>query len=60
MKIKGVIINLKIKKVKNNNSKIYVGIFWSCCGISSVSDRSLLQLVIILKVYRPPPIHSQY
>ena len=26
MKIKGVIKNLKIKKIKNDNSKIYLGI----------------------------------
>ena len=27
MKIKGVIKNLKIKKIKNDNNKIYIGIF---------------------------------
>ena len=36
--------------------KIYQEFLWSCCGqcgVSSVSDSSLFQLVLVLKVYRP-------
>ena len=65
MKIKGVIKNLKIKKfkLKNDNSKIYPGIsleLLKAVWVSSVSDSSLFQLVLVLKVDRPPPLHSQY
>ena len=63
MKIKGVIEDLKkkekIKKLKKIIMvKIYLGIslhlLWQC-GVSSVSDSSLFQL-ILLKIYRPLPM----
>ena len=60
MKIKGVIEDLKIKKIKkilkNDNIKnIFWDFLWCCCrqcGVSSFSDSSLIQL-ILLKIYRP-------
>ena len=59
MKIKGVIKNLKNFKLTNVNSKIYLGIslellkeVWG----QSVSDSSLFQLILLLKVYRPLPM----
>ena len=60
MKIKGVIKNLKIKKKNfNDNSKIYLGIsleLLRAVWISSVSNSSLFQLILLLKVYRPLPM----
>ena len=58
MKIKGVRKNLKIKKkLKNDDSKIYLGISLELSRAvwGSVSDSSLFQL-ILLKVYRPLPM----
>ena len=43
-----------VKNVSRNFSGAVVG-----CGVSSVSDRSLFQLVLVLKVYRLPPVLSQ-
>ena len=65
MKIKGVIKNLKIKnikkKLKNDKSKIYLGIslelLWAAWG--QFSFRYFLVLVLVLKVYKPPPMLSQ-
>ena len=61
MKIKGVIEDLKRKKLKMIIVKIYLGIspellqavprVW----VSSVSDSSLFQL-ILLRIYRPLPM----
>ena len=39
--------------------KICLGFLWSCCGqcgVSSVSDSSLFQLILFLKSYRPLPM----
>ena len=61
MKIKGVIDDLKIKKLKIKKMiivKIYLGISLELCGqcgVSSVSDNSLFQ-IIHLKIYRPFPM----
>jgi len=58
MKLKIVIKNLKIKKIKNDNSKIYLGIslalLRAVCGQFSL-DSSLFHL-ILLKVYRSLPM----
>ena len=57
MKIKGV-MDLKIKKFNYNSKNISRNFFWRCCGqcgVSSVSDSSLIRL-ILLKIYRPLPI----
>ena len=59
MKIKGAIKNLKIKKIFNYNSKIYLGISLELLRevwINSVSNSSLFQLILLLKVYRPLPM----
>ena len=62
MKIKGVIKNLKIKtikKFKNDNSKIYLGIsldLLRAVWVSSVSDSFLFQLILLLKVFRCLPM----
>ena len=60
MKIKGVIDELKIKKInlKNDNIKNISMNFSSCCGQcgdSSVSDSSLFQF-ILLKICRSLPL----
>ena len=63
MKIKGVIKNLKIKKIKkfkNDNSKIYLGI--SLDLLRAVWGQLfqivffLFQLILLLKVYRSLPM----
>ena len=63
MKIKEVIKTLKIKenkqKIKNDNSKIYLGVslelLREVCGVS-VLGSSLFQLTLLLKVYRSLPM----
>ena len=63
MKMKGVVGYLKIKKnfffnLKNDNSKNISRTFSGVvveCGVSSFSDSSLIQL-ILLKIYRPLPM----
>ena len=59
MKIKGVIEDLKFKRLKNDNGKNISMIFlWCCCrqrGVSSFSDSSLIWLTL-LKIYRPIPM----
>ena len=59
MKIKGVIRSLKIKKNKNDNSENISRNFSGAVWVSSVSDSSLFQLMLLLKVYRPLPKLSQ-
>ena len=64
MKFKGVIKDLLfLKKVKSDNSKYissnFSGAVVGSVGVSSFSDSSLFQLVLVLKVYRPPPMLSQ-
>ena len=64
MKINGVIKNLKIfLKFKNDSSKNISRDFSRAvggqCGVSSVSDSSLFQLIFFLKVYRPLPMLSK-
>ena len=60
MKIKGVIEDLKIKKIKNdsknskNISRSFSGVVVDSYGVSSFSDSSLIRL-IFLKIYRPLP-----
>ena len=59
MKIKGVRKNLKIKKkLKNDDIKIYLGISLELSRAvwGSVSDSSLFQLILLLKVNRPLPM----
>ena len=60
MKLKGVIEDIKKEK---NFLKIFLGIslellraVWGQFGVSSVSDSSLFQL-ILLKTYRPLPMY---
>ena len=57
MKIKGVIEDLKIKKLKNysKNSKNISGTFSGGGVGSSFSDSSLIRL-IFLKIYTPLPV----
>ena len=61
MKIEGVIKNLKFKKLKNYNSKIYLGIslelLWAVWG-QLIFRSFLVPLVLLLKVYRPLPMLS--
>ena len=57
MKIKGLIKNLKIfliKKIKNTNSKIYLGISLELLRAvwGQFSNSSLIRF-ILLKIYRP-------
>ena len=54
MKIKGVIEDLKF--FKNDNSKNISRNFSGAVWVSSVSDSSLFQLMLLLKVYRPLPM----
>ena len=64
MKIKGVIEDLKLIRInlKNDNSKnIFKNFSEAVAGsvgacVSSVSDSSLFQLILLLKVYRPLPM----
>ena len=63
MKIKGVIDDLKIKKLKIKKMiivKIYLGLslelLW-IVWVSSFSDSSLIWLTL-LKIYRPLPVYS--
>ena len=58
MKIKGVIEDLKLKKIKLMIVKIYLGlslVFLWTAWVSSLSDSYLNQL-ILLKIYRPLPM----
>ena len=60
MKIEGIIKNLKIKKNNSKNiSRNFSGTVEGSAGVSSVSDSSLFQLILLLKVYRPLPMVSQ-
>ena len=58
MNIERVIKDLKFKKLKSHNSKNvsrkFSGAVVGSVG-SVVSDSSLFQLVLVLRVYRPPP-----
>ena len=62
MNIEGVIKDLNFKKLKSHNSKNvsrnFSGAVMGSVG-SVVSDSSLFQLVLLLKVYRLLPMLSQ-
>ena len=60
MKIKGVIKNLKIKNDNSKNiSRNFSGALEGSVGVSSVSGSSMLQLILLLNIYRPLPMPNQ-